>query len=203
MTPLYVFTLTNTHADRFIYMSDSPELPRKRPSRHLGLPEIEGWEQLMWSLWQHLKAGKGLDKEDEPAITLPVGNVVTRGRDLRGTKPYFVGKLSANFSRCVLVLILLKLLAPTLKKSKPRIKVEVQAEVEPKIKSEKKAEDEEIEQAQKVPGTSESPGTEKLSMKRNSPEHGNQEKQGEIPEPESDQVSNAKKANDQARFVRP
>lgn len=50
----------------------------------------------MWALCQRLKAEKGIDDEDGSDSALPTGNLVARGKDLRGTKPYFIRKLSAD-----------------------------------------------------------------------------------------------------------
>jgi hypothetical protein len=69
---------------------------QKPPLPHLGLPEIAGREQLMWTLCQRLREERGIDSEDESAIALPVGDVMTRGKDLRGLKTYFICKSSVG-----------------------------------------------------------------------------------------------------------
>ena len=50
----------------------------------------------MWTLCQYLKGEKGGQGEDEPSRGLPVGDLMTRGKGMRGTLPYFVGKLPTN-----------------------------------------------------------------------------------------------------------
>jgi hypothetical protein len=78
--------------DGFIYLPDSAEMLQEANPHHAGLPEIEGYEKLMWALCQHLKKDKGVRGEDGPSNTLPVGNVSTRGKSMRGTLPYMIGK---------------------------------------------------------------------------------------------------------------
>lgn len=70
---------------------------------HAGLPEVEGYEQLMWAICQHLKADKDIRGGNESTIALPVGTITARGKNYRGTQPYFIGKSHACQARIVVV----------------------------------------------------------------------------------------------------
>jgi hypothetical protein len=103
-------------------------------------------------------------------IGLPIGNIVTRGKDVRGAKPYFIGKLSAKLSN---KFYLLKALALILKKMTPKIKIEAKVEVKQEITMESTAGSEHTQQSQHTVSSLKYSEIKYTSKKRKSPEAGN------------------------------